>query len=453
MAVVAALAAPATAWATTAVDWTPCGELGAECATVSAPLDWARPGGDRITLAVSRLRAADPARRIGVLFVNPGGPGGEGVPLVRDYAVQAFAPELRDRFDIVGVDPRGVGASRPAITCPVPTFDPAVTQRPDHPLEFQRLVDHNRRVADACRRATGPLVDHVDTISAAKDFDAVRAALGESRISWLGLSYGTLLGGTYAQLFPHRVRAAVLDGAVDHTVGSRRMATDEAVTTEQVFRQFARWCGETASCALHGRDVEAGYRDLLARADRGNIPARDHPEGVTTEQIGYGVYSMLYLTRMWPRLAEALRDATAEQPDAAVFAAPAEAQAAYRVIGCHDFPSDVRGFGDLAAREREARRLAPTTRGMVEAWDIQAGCAGWPIRAANPWGPLRVHGARNVLVVSGEHDPSTPRVWGDGLVRQIRGAQHLVWPGYGHTAFFNDPTTVRRMVEHLVNAA
>ncbi|WP_433272138.1 alpha/beta hydrolase [Actinosynnema sp. CS-041913] len=431
--------------------WRVCGERGAECASVQVPLDWARPGGARITLAVTRVKAADPARRIGVLFVNPGGPGGPAVPLVRDYAAEVFPADLRDRFDIVGVDPRGVGESRPAITCPKPPVDPKVTQFPRTPREYRRLVDHNREVAESCRQATGPLIDHVDTISAARDFDAVRVALGADEVSWLGLSYGTLLGATYAKLFPNRVRAAVFDGAVDHTIGSRRMAVDEARSTEDVFTRFAGWCAAEPSCAMHDRDVRAEYRALLDRADRHPIPAEGVPDGVTAEQIGYGVYSLLYITGNWPHLARGLSAATAATPDAAMFATPST-DAAYRVIACHDFPSDVRDFADLASRQREARRIAPLTRGHVEAWDIQAGCAGWPIRPANPWGPIRVRDAANILVVGGEHDPATPHEWAVGLTRQIEGARLLTWTGVGHTAYFNDPETLRREVSHLVTA-
>ncbi|CAL9443149.1 hypothetical protein SUDANB95_02276 [Actinosynnema sp. ALI-1.44] len=329
-----AVAAAEPGGAQAGIEWHACGAQGAECGSVRVPLDWARPG-ERITLAVSRVRAADPARRIGVLFVNPGGPGGAAVPMVRDYAREVFPADLRDRFDIVGVDPRGVGESRPAITCPTPPFDPAVTQFPTTPEQYHRLVAHNRRVAEDCRRATGPLIDHVDTVSAARDFDAVRKAVGERRVSWLGLSYGTLLGTTYARLYPDRVRAAVFDGAVDHGIGSRRMAADEARVTEEVFARFAKWCAEDSTCALHGRDVVAHHENLLARAP---LPATGVPNGIPAEQLGYGVYSGLYSPANWSRLAELLRDA---ETDAAPFAA-ASTDPAYRVIACHDFPSDVR---------------------------------------------------------------------------------------------------------------
>ncbi|GAA1538852.1 alpha/beta hydrolase [Actinomadura kijaniata] len=435
----------------TPLPWQPCGEHGAECATLQVPMDWSRPDRGRITLALSRLKAADPTRRVGVLFFNPGGPGGPARPMLRDYATTAFPAALRERFDIVGVDPRGVGESTPAITCEEPTRGP--DQFPGTREGYQRLADYNRRVGEGCARATGPLIDHVDTPSAARDFDAVRKALGERRVSWLGLSYGTLLATTYARMYPERVRAAVLDGPLDHTVGSRRMALDEARETEEAFTRFADWCRTDTTCAMHGKDVGTAYRELLARARRHPVPAQGHPAGVTAPQIGHNAYNMLsFPATGWAQLARGIRDATATPPNAAEFATEVSSDAAYRTIACHDFPSDVRGHRDLASRQREIRKAAPTTGGYVEGWDIQAGCLGWPIRPANPWGPTPVRGAPSVLIVGSTTDPATPEVWGRGLARQIKGSKLLIWKGVGHTAYFNDSPTRSREVAHLVNA-
>ncbi|MFE0025892.1 alpha/beta hydrolase [Amycolatopsis sp. NPDC059021] len=451
----AALAvAPATAEATeTGIAWRNCGDYGAECASLRVPLDWANPGGPRITLALSRLKAADPARRAGTLFVNPGGPGGAAVPLVRDAPAEFFPQELRDRFDIVGMDPRGVGESVPAIACEKPTLNPKISQFPRNRAEYDRLVAYNRDVGEGCRRATGPLIDHVDTISTARDVEAVRIALGVDKVTWLGLSYGTLLGATYAQLYPARVRAAVLDGAVDHTIGSRRMAADEARVTDDVFGKFAAWCDAEKSCAMHGRNVIAEYRALLERAAEKPIPSREFPDGATADQIGYGTYSALTeVPGRWKELAEAISGAVAPDPDAGIFARVKGNDAAYRVIACHDFPSDVRGFADFAAREREARRIAPVTGGYVEGWDVQAGCLGWPVRPANPWGPTPVRGTPPILVVGGEHDPATPHPWAVGLASQIAGAKLLTWNGIGHTGYFNDEAVQRREIAYLVGS-
>ncbi|MGK5552994.1 alpha/beta fold hydrolase, partial [Actinomadura kijaniata] len=420
------------------VSWQPCGKLGVECATLQVPMDWSRPDRGRITLALSRLKAADPDRRVGVLFFNPGGPGGPARPMLRDYATMAFPAALRERFDIVGVDPRGVGESTPTITCEKPTLGP--DQFPRTRKQYEQLAAYNKEVGAGCARATGPLINHVDTPSAARDFDAVREALGERQVNWLGLSYGTLLANTYARMYPDRVRAAVLDGPVDHTVRSRRMALDEARETEEAFGEFAEWCRKDTKCAMHGKDVKTEYRRLLAKARRHPIPAEGHPAGVTARQIGFNAYNLLsFPATGWTQLAKGIRDATATPPNAAQFATDVASDAAYRTIACHDFPSDVRGHRDLAARQREIRRAAPTTGGYVEGWDVQAGCLGWPIRPANPWGPIPVKNTGSVLVVGSTTDPATPEKWGRGLARQIEGSRLLVWKGVGHTAYFNDP--------------
>jgi pimeloyl-ACP methyl ester carboxylesterase len=429
---------------TDSLDWQTCGDLGAECAALPVPLDWARPGGDRITVAVSRLTAADPARRIGTLFFNPGGPGGAATSYVRDFASTAFPADLLDRFDIVGVDPRGIGDSVPAIACEQPTADPNATQFPRTPAEFDQLVAYNRDVAEGCRRATGPLIDHVDTVSTARDFEAVRIALGDKQVSWLGVSYGTLLGATYAHLYPGRVRAAVLDGAVDHTVGSRELAVDEARTTEDVFGRFADWCQSDQTCALHGRDVAAEYRALL---DRAPLPAAGFPDGATAAQIGYATYGKLTFPSEWSELAKDIDDAAT---DAAAFAATGTSSAAYRVITCHDLPTAYVDYEELAARQREVLALAPTTRGYVEGWDIQTGCLGWPIPPANPWARTTGRG-KSVLVVGGTHDPSTPHEWAVKMSSQLRGSTLLTWDGVGHTGYFNDPDTQRREVDYLIS--
>jgi pimeloyl-ACP methyl ester carboxylesterase len=306
------------------------------------------------------------------------------------------------------------------------------------------LAAYNREVAEGCRRATGPLIDHVDTVSAARDFDVVRDALGEQQVSWLGLSYGTLLAATYAHLYPLRVRAAVLDGPADHTIGSRRLAADEAASTEEVFGAFADWCQSDQACALHGRDVKAEYRALL---DRAPLAAAGFPDGASAEEIGFGTYAKLLFRNQWPGLAKDIADAAT---NAAAFAAVAPTDPAYRVIACHDMPTGEVSYPQFAGRLAEVRGLAPTTQGYVEGWDVQAGCLGWPIKPANPWGSVPVHGVPRTLVVAGALDPATPHAWGLLLAAQIGGSKLLTWNEPGHTAYLNDPETLRLIVGYLV---
>ena len=176
-------------------------EFGAECGFLSVPLDYSRPTGAKVTLALSRLRHTVPDDQYqGIMLANPGGPGAAPRAFLRDFPDFAFPAGLRERFDIVALDPRGVGDSKPSIACEKPTVDAKGTQYPRTREEFDQLAAYNRSVTEGCRRATGPLIDHVDTVSVARDFDEVRTALGERQVSWLGLSYGTLLGATYVNL-------------------------------------------------------------------------------------------------------------------------------------------------------------------------------------------------------------------------------------------------------------
>jgi pimeloyl-ACP methyl ester carboxylesterase len=232
-----------TAWspaqAAPTIDWASCAEAPAghpvQCATVAVPDDWVS-GRGRVNLRVARLSAADPARRIGVLMFNPGGPGtGAAGYLTRpDYAEQYFGKAILDRFDVVGVDPRGVAGSQ-AVECELPARDPGVDRFPDDGAGVAALVRANRAFVRSCR---GP--EHLDTVSVARDLDAVRAALGERQISFLGVSYGTMVGRAYAEVFPGRLRALALDAIVDRSLSADRFVIDDAMAVQDGVDQFAR---------------------------------------------------------------------------------------------------------------------------------------------------------------------------------------------------------------------
>ncbi|PJN40082.1 hypothetical protein CG747_13435 [Streptomyces sp. CB02959] len=179
----------------------------AECATVEVPVDWSKPEGPKVGIFVARHRATDPARRIGVLMSNPGGPGASGADdaLYADDPVEGYDPAMLQRFDMVGFDPRGIGRSQSA-DCDE-TIAASIPTRPHNAAEFERLRTLNGQLAESCLKRTGPLAAHMDGESVARDMDAIRAALGESKISFIGHSYGTFLGERYARLFPDRLRA------------------------------------------------------------------------------------------------------------------------------------------------------------------------------------------------------------------------------------------------------
>lgn len=412
-----------------------------QCATITVPLNWKHPGGPRITLALNRVPATDRAHRIGSLLFNPGGPGGPGTDAVGAKYGYFSLPQLKPlnrRYDLVGFDPRGVGASTP-IRCGDGLHDPGVTTFPRTTAQYRRLVRLNRAAGEECRTRTGPLIDHVDTVSAARDVDAIRRALGEPRISWLGVSYGSEFGQTYARLYPHRVRRMVLDGIVDHQRSVRRDAVDEARAIERDFGAFARWCAGSADCALRGEDVRKVVTGLVTRP--GGVPAAKYHRDANGEEITNGIYGQLYVTAGWPALSQAI--AAAEGGDAsglldsASFNAPS--YGAYRTITCHDFPGEVRGLADLRRRTAAVQRAAPTMWRYSEFWDMTSGCLGWPVRAQNPPGPSKVSGAPPMLIVGNTGDPATPYAWARAVHRQIAGSRLLTYAGTGHTGLLNAP--------------
>ncbi|MFE8953517.1 alpha/beta hydrolase [Streptomyces althioticus] len=431
---------------TPALRWHACGLEGADCTSVPAPLDYEHPEGQKVTLAISRLKATDPSRRIGVLFFNPGGPGNAAGPWIQVLGKDMFPARLRAKFDIIGMDPRGVGDSRPLVRCAEPTSDMDGGRYPRTRAQFDQLLAGNRDLAAGCLSESGPLIRHMDTPTIAKDFDQVRSALGEEKVSLQFLSYGTQYAASYAQQFPHRVRAAVLDGPLDHSMGTESMVADGAAAAQDVFDRFVAWCRSDETCVLHGHDVKAEYNALL---DRAPLPAQGSADGVTAEQIGFGVYAQLIRQSSWPQVAQQIADAST---DAAAFAAVGAQSAAYRVTTCQDMPSSGIGYREFESLLTTARLQGPDIRGFQETWDVAAGCLGWPIPAGNPWRPYHVAGTPPLLVVSGVHDPATPLAWGKAMTSQIKGSRLLTWDdATGHTAFLNSPKTLEREVDYLIS--
>jgi pimeloyl-ACP methyl ester carboxylesterase len=407
---------------------------------LSVPLDWAHPDGTKISLALSKLPAADPNQRVGDLVFNPGGPGGGGAESV-EFAGNQFPAQLRARFDLIGFDPRGVGDSTPTITCAQPPFDPSVTQFPTDQAQFDRLVAHNRAVGEDCLKHTGPLLAHLDTISVARDVDAIRVALGEQRINFLGLSYGTLIGNIYAHLYPSHVRAMALDGPLDHTIGSVRMVDDENAAAEVALRHFFQ-------------------RTPGAQANFTRLQGMLSPE--SAEVVLQGVYEYLNITSLWPQLATALQQAVNGDTSALVDVADngpnspddpmhIAGNQAFLAIGCQDFPSQIHTFAQLQAQIAQARQAAPNMAGHIESWLLQAGCIGWPVAAQDPWQPVPVRGTPPILIVAGKYDPATPYPWGVGLARQIKGSVLLTRSTDGHTGFYNDTCAQQRTADYLTN--
>ncbi|MFE9913396.1 alpha/beta hydrolase [Streptomyces clavifer] len=444
------------------LDWVKCEGAEAlpeaQCATMRVPLDWRNRNGPKISLALSRLPATDPDNRIGPLLFNPGGPGGSGLQAVAYSPLLAGAPEfttLREHFDIVGFDPRGVGASTP-VTCKAPLHNPSLSTFPATPLEFAKLAKFNHAAGMSCRKETGPLIDHVSTKDVVRDMAAIRIALGAPRLSFLGLSYGTEIGSLYAERYPHRVRTMVLDGNVDHGVPARRAALDEARATESLFKRFAAWCATDEKCALRNADVPGLFDKVMATASETGVPAASLGRNANAEEMTSGAYGLLNLRAAWPSLAGALAQAAglAGEADAsglvatAMFADPSYAP--YRAVGCHDFAPTTKTLKDMSWQAAKLREAAPHMWRYSEFWDWTSGCLGWPVRPGNRPVPLKVEGAPPVLLVNTTHDPATPYTWAQSLSAAIDGSRLLTVEAEGHTATLHSSCARSTYADYLV---
>ncbi|WP_229813382.1 alpha/beta hydrolase [Lentzea flava] len=367
---------------------------------------------------MARRVATDPARRLGVLVVDPGGPGGSAA----EFALsRLFSPELRARFDIVGIDSRGTGKSL-AIRCADLVADQPTTY-PSDEAEFAALLRYNQDALAKCRARSGPIFDHADSALVAQDVDAVRQALGERKISYLGLSYGTVLGQAYAEKFGHRLRAMVLDSVVDHSADLRRFMGDRAAAVDDSFVEFVRWCDRTSSCGLHGKDVYAAWEAALVRADG---------EPLGRQRL---IDSMYYALREpdWPWAAELI---TGTQTRSSVLSFEPNYESVRLAMVCQDFSLRIKDFGQYSRLRAEELRRSPIMRGSLVGHDEAAACVGVAGRPSNPPHRLDVRHAPKIMVLSARHDPVTPYDWAVSIHRQApRNTALMTYEGWGHVAY------------------
>jgi pimeloyl-ACP methyl ester carboxylesterase len=429
--------------------WTPCPEdATARCATLRVPVDRADPYSPRIGVAVARRAAADPARRIGTLVVNPGGPGGSGVDMALG-AAGFFSPEILARFDVVGFDPRGVGRSNPVV-CSRALVDAAPSPLVEGPDAYRAVIAYNRRLAADCRRRSGPVADHADTLSVAHDMDALRAALGEERISFYGASYGTLLGVQYAETYPGRVRALALDSVIDHSLGTGAFLATATAGVQAAFDQFVAWCARDPLCVLRGRDVPALWASLLARAAAGRLADPYRPGRVVRVYDLIDVAFSSFYDPQWYSLAYYLADAES----GARRAAPrrvALVEHSFPAVFCADWNLPVRDYDALAATLRTLRARAPQMRVSPLGLSAVVGCLGRTTPAVNPQRPLRP-ATVPTLLLNAWHDPATAYAWAHSVAGQLGPAASLVtYRGWGHVVYGRSACATSVVDRYLVD--
>ncbi len=438
--------------------WRDCG--GQECARLTVPLDYDDPDGRTIRLAVLRVQATDRGNRVGQLVVNPGGPGGSGV----QYAAAAgfvFGETVTRYFDVVGFDPRGVGSSTPLECMGTEQTDELVAADPDpdNVREARQLDAMIRAFGEGCLRESGDLARHMSTVEVAKDMDILRAALGERQLDYFGASYGTLIGATYADLFPRNVRRMVLDGAIDPSLSNEELNLGQARGFETALRAYLESCID-AGCPLGNSVDEAarGLRRFLDRVDAEPLETSDERD-LTSGLAPLGVWMPLYVQEYWPQLTAALKQAidgddgsgllrladqyTSRGPDKYL---DNSLEALY-AVNCLDH-SDSIPTRQVPRHFAEFEEASPTF-GRSFAYSLST-CSVWPVKSGSNTEAMAAVGAPPIVVIGTTRDPATPYEWAEALAGQLDSGVLISRDGDGHTGFNQGNQCVDSAVERYL---
>ncbi len=472
---------------TPTIGWAACvgeGDPAAQCATVQVPLDYDKPRGGTIGIALARVPAADQKNRIGTVFVNPGGPGISGVEMLRFGFGSYLGEQLNGRFDVVGFDPRGVAGSEP-IQC-FDNNDSAAELLagqpvfPYQPGQYRPFFDQWRQYATGCLARDQRIVAHMSTADVARDLDLLRRAVGDRRLTFVGFSYGSYIGNTYANMFGRNIRAMVIDGVLDPRLwSSGRQIQSDRVASQQVLDQFLKLCDKAGpDCAFHTTETAMSRWNRLAKQLR-------------TEPVDLGgfVYSydfliadmasVLYVPEIWggPDGAAAYFDLIA---DAALGATPAAAtgiadsrRAILERLGAHSpadreeepyffngldayfgntcadaqYPHDFRQWKAIDAYAAAGSRFGPYW------WWTNAPCSAWPMNTDRYGGPWQTRTSAPVLVVGNRYDPATGYSGAKASATLLRGSRLLTYEGWGHTAFGRSDCVTGAVVGYLLDGS
>ena len=444
------------------LQWKDCGSE-MQCTTATAPLDWSDPGAGEISLALVRHPATG-NNRIGSLLVNPGGPGGSGYDFVKDSLDYATDAKLQASFDVVGFDPRGVGRSS-AVKC----YEPAQMDEYLYGLGsaprgtdawIQELEKSAADFGAACAQNTGALLEHVDTDSAARDLDLLRAVLGDKHLSYLGYSYGTFLGATYAELFPDKVGRLVLDGAVDPSTSNLDVTRTQAQGFESALRAYLTDCLSGSECPFNGSvdDAMATIGALLDSVDVSPIASTDGRQLGSNALLTAIIYP-LYQATAWTFLSDMFDSVMQGDAESALLFADQyngrstdgtyidNATEAFIAINCTDYSYDL----DPATMRAEASEIEAAAPVIGRYMTFGAtGCADWPYKFTGERAEIHAVGAAPILVVGTTNDPATPYVWAQALAEQLDSGHLVTFTGEGHTAYNKSNSCVDDAVDNYL---
>lgn len=436
------------------LSWRSCGPLTVECSSIEVPLDYREPGGRTIELPLKRVRAY--GTRKGAVFVNPGGPGASAVAELEGIA-GLFPADLRLEYDVIAVEPRGVSGPD-ALDCHSTLQELIASDKsPDDEEEWLAVEAAAKTFADECGSKHADLLPHFGTLNVARDMDLVRAALGVEQLSYVGFSYGTELGAWYAELFPHRVKAMVLDGAVSGTLSALELALAQAKGFERGLNRYLDWCdADAARCGwTGGRPAKEAFALLVAEVDHEPLAAWDADRDAGPGELDTAlIYSLYGGESDYRWLSSALDEAVAGDATAIVELADEyygrdpdgdypSLEEVYSAVLCGDSEPP----SPSTLRAEAARFAAEAPYFGVPALTTQLVCAYWPAVGERRPTPPMARGAAPIVVIGTTGDPATPYAWAEALSGQLESAVLLTREGEGHTAYGLDAC-----IDAVVNA-
>jgi pimeloyl-ACP methyl ester carboxylesterase len=438
--------------------WSACGAF--QCTDATVPLDWNKPSGATISLALIRKSATGTSH--GSLLVNPGGPGASGYDFIRDSLSYAVSPRLQSGYDIVGFDPRGVNRSS-AVKCydNPKQMDAFLYDIAPYPVGTDQWIDYQEKstteFGKACRSFTGELLGHVDTVSAARDLDVLRAALGDKKLNYLGYSYGTLLGGTYAELFPKKTGRLVFDGAVDPATTEFDVTKTQAIGFESALRAFVADCLAGSKCPFRGQVDDAMHtiRGLLDSLNASPLRA-DDGRMLGSATMFSAIILPLYSQSNWPYLTDLFSKVMNGDANYAFQLADSynnrspsgsyndNSTEAFIAINCLDYKTTTTR-ASLRAEAAQLKAAAPVL-GPQMAYGGTA-CANWPFPATRDREPITAAGSGPILVIGTTNDPATPYVWAKNVAAELQNGHLITYHGEGHTAYNKSNSCVNDAVD------
>jgi len=439
-----------------------------QCAFLKAPLDWDNPDGDQISLALAIHRSGK--KDAPALFVNPGGPGGAVVSALPYYAGQGIGEAVVNAYDIVALDPRGVGDSTPVFCMTDAEKDKynagsetEGTDADSPQSAIAEVQEDSREFAQGCRDHSGAIFEHIDTVSAARDFDMVRSILGQDKLNLLGYSYGTFLGATYAGLYPAQVGRFVLDGALDPSLSVDEVSSMQMRGLDASLQQWITDCATQASCPM-GRTKDEGIanvRSFLESLEASPLPTNDPDRPLTEGLAVTAMIGAMYNTQWWPELTNAYSDAT-RRSDGTAMLEIADLMNSRNPDGTYaDNSTDaINAINNLdykpAGTDAEWIARADALKSELSILDRyvgypSAGLSAWPTEHAER-APIHATGAAPILVIGTTHDPATPYPMAEALASQLDSGVLITVEGWNHTAYRRgaNQCVVRAVEDYLV---